>query len=118
MKERFKNSLLGCIGALMLMICGFMPLTKTNLGIFGSYESEYEFGIAFVIAGIIGLALALLKAKKLLLIPAIVGILAALFMRTVLSIYGDLVSYTLWYYLTVVGSILLIIQGFTKPKEN
>lgn len=114
MKERFKASIYATVGAILLLISGFMPLTKTNLGFWSGGETSYEFGILFVAVGIISIVMIMLRAKKLLLIPAIVAILGALFFKGLLSVYGSLIEFTMWYYLIWVGSILLIVQAFVK----
>lgn len=118
MKEKFKKSIFATIGSVLLFVSGFMPLTRTNLGFWSGGDTSYEFGIVFVIAGLIGIILVMLKAKKLLLIPAIVGILGLLFFRGLLSLYGSLIEYTMWYYMLWIGSILLIVQVFLKRKNG
>lgn len=118
MKERLKKSIFAAIGSVLLFVSGFMPLTRTNLGFWSGGDTSYEFGIVFVIAGLIGIILVMLKAKKLLLIPAIVGILGLLFFRGLLNLYGSLIEYTMWYYMLWIGSILLIVQAFLKRKNE
>lgn len=114
MKEKFKLSIFAAVGSVLLMVSGFMPLTKTNIGSWSGADTSYEIGILFVVAGIIGMVLVMLKGKKLFLIPAIIAILGAMFLRGILSVYGSFISYTIWYYLIWVGSILMIVQAFVQ----
>jgi len=118
MKERLKKSILATIGSVLLFVGGFMPLTRTNLGFWSGGDTSYEFGIVFVIAGLVGLVLVLLKAKKLLLIPAVAAILGLLFFRGLLNLYGSLIEYTFWYYMLWIGSILLIVQAILKRDQK
>lgn len=118
MRERFKKSIFATVGSVLLFVSGFMPLTRTNLGFWSGGDTSYEFGIVFVIAGLVGLVLVLLKAKKLLLIPAIAAILGLLFFKGLLNLYGSLIEYTMWYYMLWIGSILLIVQAFSKRKKK
>lgn len=116
-KGRFRQSIFATIGAVLLFFSGFMPLTRTNLGFWSGGDTSYEFGIVFVIAGLIGIVLVLFRARKLFLIPAIVDILGLLFFKGILNVYGSLIEYTFWYYLLWVGSILLIVQAFVKREK-
>lgn len=118
MKERLKKSILATVGSVLLFVGGFMPLTRTNLGFWSGGDTSYEFGIVFVIAGLVGFVLVLLKAKKLLLIPAIAVILGLLFFKGLLNLYGSLIEYTMWYYMLWIGSILLIVQVFLKRNQK
>ena len=118
MKERLKKSILATVGSVLLFVSGFMPLTRTNLGFWSGGDTSYEFGIVFVIAGLVGFVLVLLKVKKLLLIPAIAAILGLLFFRGLLNLYGSLIEYTFWYYMLWIGSILIIVQAFLKRDQK
>jgi len=95
-----------------------LRFTRTNLGFWSGGDTSYEFGIVFVIAGLVGLVLVLLKAKKLLLIPAVAAILGLLFFRGLLNLYGSLIEYTFWYYMLWIGSILLIVQAILKRDQK